>query len=102
MEDMNILENIKQHGRLLVPDDNPGFDPERNKRMIAKVAKNNWNNRQKKLRAHKDKLDERIDATVSFLASDKFKDNRVTDSVLRRYFGKNTYGHLRGDPEFIK
>ncbi len=81
----------------VIPDGNPDFNPERNKRIIQSVMKNNIENRKKKLREWEDKMGERADAVSYFITSEKFRNlspRAHIDGELKGYFGKHYLDQL--------
>jgi hypothetical protein len=70
----------------------PGFSPERNKKIIASVMKKHEAMRKKKMDQFVDKLRERTDAVAWYLKS------RTAESNLpiEKYLGKTELARLRG------
>jgi hypothetical protein len=75
---------------LMTPD--PGFSPERNKRIIQKTIEKYEQEKLKRMRLYKDKLGERTDAVATYLCS------RAADSnkPIERYIGKKELAYLQG------
>ena len=82
----------------LVREENPDFDPERNRRLIQEVAVNNWENRMKIRKEFGEKLGERADAVEQFTRSETYQRNKgnVSTRLITRYFGKGNILRLRG------
>jgi hypothetical protein len=75
----------------------PGFSPERNKRIIEESIVKYEKNREKKLQEFRDKFGERAEAVASFWKSNKGAAYKsATDSNITKYFGKQYLAHLQG------
>lgn len=83
----------------VVPDENPNFNPERNRRIMESVKQNNIKNRMKKLKAYKDGMEERADALSYFFTSEFFQANKSKsplDFAMKRYFSIKDHEFLTG------
>ena len=87
------LTEKDDHQRFLVPDGDPGFNPERNREVIAKSIEKYEAKRKREQELYRDKLGERSDAVASFL---KRKANSTMEKSVEDYFGRQELARLRG------
>ena len=81
----------------VLPDENPNFDEERNRRIIESVKQNNIKNRLKKLKGYQEGMEERADTLSHFFVSEFFQANKSKSSLdfaMKRYFGPKEHEHL--------
>lgn len=74
------------------PDPDPGFSPERNKRVIENSIKKYEKVRTAKIKAWREGVAERSDALAQYFSSPKF-----TSTPFGKYFGKKWMAYLRGE-----
>jgi hypothetical protein len=75
-------------------DPEPGFSPERNKRIIEDTIQKYEKTRARKLKEFQDNLAERSDAVATYLTS-RYMGSSPT--AMERYFGRRNLAYLRGD-----
>jgi hypothetical protein len=86
-------ENIKRDFALYyVEGGEPGFSPARNKAVIENTIRKTNLTRAKKIKAYREKIQERADAVATYLKS------RVAEggTPVEKYFGKRWMAYLRG------
>lgn len=91
---MKRLPKIDKSDYHLVPvNPDPGFDPEKNKRVIEGTIKKYEAMRRKKIKEHGEQIEERSDALASYL---KGMEQGGKQSDIGKYFGKKHLAYLRG------
>ena len=75
-------------------DADPGFDPERNKRIIEESIKKNDAIRRRNLKEHGEEIKERSQALAMYL---KNLSQGTGNSDMNKYFGQKELARLRGE-----
>ena len=85
-------EQKEDYRKFFVEKGDPGFNPKRNKAVVAKTIRQYETLRKRKRQDFIDKLGERTDAVATY-----FKSHLAEGSTsIETYFGKRYLAHLRG------
>ena len=78
--------------RYFVEEGDPGFNPDRNKKIIADTIKKTEANHRKRQKQWEEKVMERSDAVASYLCSNAVQSGKP----IEKYLGKRNLAYLRG------